>query len=84
MQGNCQNLFVAVGSPKDLQAHLGILLLQEEGMWGGINGKGEDSGVPYSSSREGKELFFLLIREGEDWVKDKPCIMFISLSAAIG
>lgn len=35
-------------------------------MWGGINGKGEDSGVPYSSSREGKELFFLLIREGED------------------
>lgn len=46
-------------------------------MWRGINGKGKDSGVPYSSSREGEEVFFLLIREEEDWFKDKPCTMFI-------
>lgn len=80
-QGNCQSLFVAEGSPSIFR-HL-LLLLQEEGMWGGINGKGKDSGVPYSSSRDGKELFFLFLR-GEDWVKDKPCIMFISPSVPSG
>lgn len=50
-------------------------------MWGGINGDRKDSGVPHSSPEAGKELFFLLLREEEDLVKDKPCTMFISQSA---
>lgn len=41
-------------------------------MWGGINGERKDSSVSYSSPKGGKELFFLLFREGEEVVRDKP------------
>lgn len=50
-------------------------------MWGGIKGDWKDSGIPYSSPEAGKELFFLLLREEEDLVKDQPRTMFISQSA---
>lgn len=51
-------------------------------MWGGINGERKDSSVSYSSPKGGKELFFLLFREGKEVVKDKPCTTFISQSAS--
>lgn len=73
---------VSQGCPSTFR-HL-FLLLWDEGMWGGINKERKDSHVRYSSPMGGKELFFLLLREGEDWVKDKPSTMFISQSAAIG
>lgn len=79
-QGDCQSLFIALGSPKGLQAHLGIFSYCRISMWGAINGDRKDSGIPYSSPKAGKELFFLLLRE-EDLVKDKPRTMFISQSA---
>lgn len=51
-------------------------------MWEGINGERKDSSVSYSSPKGGKELFFLLFREEEEMVKDKPRTMFISQSAS--
>lgn len=39
---------------------------------------------PMHQSQEGKELCFLSVRGGWDWVKDKLCTMFTPQSSVIG
>lgn len=51
-------------------------------MWKGINGKRKDSGVPYSSSREGEEVSSCLSekkRIGSSKTSHVPCLSLCQL-----